>query len=75
MSIVHARLDPETEQLLRRVKKARGWSDSAAVRAGLRALAEQFRAGPGIRVIGVGRFASGQGDLGSNKRHLRGFGA
>jgi hypothetical protein len=27
------------------------------------------------RVIGLGRFASGVLDLGSNKKHLRGFGS
>lgn len=60
--------------MLRRLKRATGLSDSELVRRGLEALAQ---AQPGVsaeRVVGVGQFDSGVDDLGSNKRHLRGFG-
>jgi len=74
MSIVHARLDAKTEELLRRVKQSRGWTDSEAVRAGLRLLEAELTEVEAPRVIGVGEFSSGVSDLGSNQRHLRGFG-
>lgn len=72
--IVHARLDDETRALLEGLRRQTGLQDSEIVRRGIRALAERtIPAGP-HRVIGVGQFASGVADLGSDKRHLEGFG-
>ena len=72
-ALIHARLDPETQRHLARLRKTTGCSDSELVRRGLRALAAL--PGPeGPRIVGLGAFASGKTDLGSNRRHLRGFG-
>jgi hypothetical protein len=72
--MVHARLDDETEALLRRLGRATGLSESEVLRRGLLALeAVSGRAGK-PRIVGLGGFVSGQADLGSNKAHLAGFG-
>jgi hypothetical protein len=71
---IQARLDAEADALLRRLKRATGLSDSELVRRGLEALAQAQPGGSAERVVGVGQFDSGVDDLGSNKRHLRGFG-
>jgi Ribbon-helix-helix protein, copG family len=72
--VVHARLDDETDGLLRRLRRSTGLGDSELIRRGLRAL-DTVSAGKGRpSVIGLGAFASGVSDLGSNKRHLDGFG-
>jgi hypothetical protein len=72
--IVHARLDPESEELLEELRRRTGWRDSEVVRRGLRALADLTPASRPRRVVGLGRFRSGIPDLGSDPRHLRGFG-
>lgn len=72
--LVQARLDSETDELLRALRKRTGLSDSEIVRRGVRSLAETLPAPTGVQVIGVGRFSSGVRDLGSNKEHLAGFG-
>jgi len=51
-----------------------GWSPSRVVREGVNVLAACYSLPKAERVIGVGRFASGISDLGSNKKHLKGFG-
>lgn len=71
--IVHARLDPETQAILERLRRRTGLRDSELIRRALRA----FDAAPdsgASRIVGVGKFSSGVPDLGSDKRHLRGFG-
>ena len=71
--IVHARIDPATEKLLRRLEQQLGWSDSRIVREGIKSL--RVLLAPGRRrIVGLGQFRSGVPDLGSNKRHLKGFG-
>ncbi|MFO0964533.1 MAG: hypothetical protein U0793_02955 [Gemmataceae bacterium] len=73
-AIIHARLDPQTAALCRRLAKQFGWSDSKIVREAIRVLAA-LAPGTGPRkVIGQGKFRSGLADLGSNKRHLDDFG-
>jgi hypothetical protein len=74
--IIHARLDARTRQIMQGLKRRYGWSDSEIVRQGIRALGEtdlppQERRD---RIVGLGKFASGLPDLGSNKDHLRDFG-
>jgi hypothetical protein len=72
--IVQARLDPETLDLLARLRRNSGLSDSELLRRGLRRLAEQAPRARRHRIVGVGKFASAVSDLGSNKRRLREFG-
>lgn len=72
--LVQARLDDETDGILRELRRRTGLSDSELVRRGVRALAETLPAKVGVHVYGIGRFSSGVRDLGSNKTHLRGFG-
>jgi len=71
--IVQARLDDETRAVLERLRRQTGVGESELVRRGLKLLASASEERP-KRIIGLGRFASGRTDLGSNKRHLRGFG-
>jgi hypothetical protein len=71
--MIHARLDPETERMLRRLQQRFGWSDSQVVREGIKVLNGLTERGQS-RVAGLGRFSSGIPDLGSNKTHLKGFG-
>jgi hypothetical protein len=44
------------------------------VREGLRLLAASHPAAGPRRIAGMGQFSSGKPDLGSNKKHLKGFG-
>jgi hypothetical protein len=71
--IVQARLDQDSEALLQRLRRRTGLSESALVRRGLALLEASERRGRS-RIVGLGKFESGRRDLGSNKRHLRGFG-
>ena len=72
--IVQARIDEPTRRLLTRLRRSTGLSDSELVRKGLSLLADT-RTGYRVRKIrGLGRFESGHRDLGSNKKHLSGFG-
>lgn len=73
---VHARLDPDTQRILQRLKRRYGWSDSEVVRRGIRTVGETqlSQQGQRRRIAGLGRFVSGIADLGSNKEHLSGFG-
>jgi hypothetical protein len=71
---VQARLDRRSQVALERLVRRLGWSPSRVVREGVHLLAACYGVPSAKRVIGVGRFASGVSDLGSNKKHLRGFG-
>jgi hypothetical protein len=71
---VQARLDPESQAALDGLVRRLGWSPSKVVRESLRLMARQHTTAPRKKVIGVGEFDSGLTDLGSNKRHLEGFG-
>lgn len=72
MKTVQARLDAETEKTLVRLTEQLGLSPSMVVREGIRLLAASQ---PKARmIVGLGEFASGISDLGSNKKHLKGFG-
>jgi hypothetical protein len=72
--VVHARLDAETQRVLARLKRLTGENDSAVIRRALRALDAASPAPTGKRIVGMGKFASGHADLGSNREHLHGFG-
>jgi len=71
---VQARLDAASQAALDRLTANLGWSPSRVVREALKALAAGHTRRRRPRVIGVGRFDSGITDLGSNPRHLDGFG-
>jgi len=71
---VQARLTAIEQQALARLVRQLGWSPSKVVREGLRLAAVAYPAAGRPRVAGLGQFASGRPDLGSNKKHLRGFG-
>jgi len=73
---VHARLDEESSKALRRLRQQTGWKDSEIIRRGIRLLAGVATPNGGRReIIGLGKFASGISNLGSNKDHLKGFGS
>jgi hypothetical protein len=72
--VVQARLDDDTEKMLGELRRRTRLSDSELVRRAIRSLAVVPPTGGGPRVVGIGRFASGVRDLGSNKAHLKKFG-
>lgn len=72
--VVQARLDDKTEKLLGELRRRTRLSESELVRRAIRSLAVIPAPTGGPRVIGIGRFASGVRDLGSNKAHLKHFG-
>jgi len=71
---VQARLDSETQMALEGLVRRLDWSPSRVVREGVRLLAACYGTASKAKVVGMGRFASGVPDLGSNKKHLKGFG-
>jgi hypothetical protein len=73
-STIQARLDEPSQKRLEQLVKRLGWSTSRVVREGLRLLAACHITHGKRKIIGQGKFASGVGDLASNKAHLRGFG-
>ena len=73
--VVQARLDDDTDRMLAELRRRTQLSDSELVRRAIRSLAVLPHPRGGPKVVGVGRFASGIRDLGSNKARLKGFGA
>ncbi len=73
-SIVQSRLDEQTRKLLDDLTERLEMSPSQVVREGIRLLAVSHPAKGKRRIAGMGQFSSGIGDLGSNKKHLKGFG-
>jgi len=71
---IQARLDEESKKTLSALMRATGWSASRAVREGLRMLSGVHGKKKKPRIAGLGQFVSGITDLGSNKKHLKGFG-
>lgn len=72
--IIHARLDGNTDSLRSELQTQLGWNDSQIVREGIKALSALVRTKGKRKIIGLGRFRSGIPDLGSNNKHLNGFG-
>jgi hypothetical protein len=70
---VQARLDDGTREALDGLVRRLGWSPSEVVREGIRLVDKQHAKPP--RLIGVGIFSSGLGDLATNKKYMEGFGA
>jgi hypothetical protein len=73
-TVIHARLDADTDSLRSALQKQLGWSDSQIVREGIKALSSLIRTSGKRKIVGMGRFESGVSDLGSDKKHLEGFG-
>jgi hypothetical protein len=73
-SSIQARLDPDSQKALEQLAGRLGWSPSKIVREGIRLLESCYGESTGQRIVGLGKFSSGIRDLGSNKRHLKGFG-
>jgi len=73
-SAIQARLDDLSRKRLAVLVRELGWSPSQIVREGLRVLEASYLRRKKRGVIGLGKFSSGVSDLGSNKKHLHGFG-
>ncbi len=73
-SSVQARLDRQSQAALARLVRRLGWSPSKVVREGVRLLAACDAGETGNRIIGLAQFSTAVRDLGSNKKHLKGFG-
>jgi hypothetical protein len=73
-SVIHARLDSDTDSIRNELQQQLGWTDSQIVREGIKSLSSLVRTGSKRKIVGLGRFNSGIADLGSNKKHLKGFG-
>jgi hypothetical protein len=71
---VQARLDPESQEALETLTRRLGVSQSEIVRASLRLMVQQNAAPKKVKFIGIGKFASGVGDLATNKKHMEGYG-
>jgi Arc/MetJ-type ribon-helix-helix transcriptional regulator len=71
---VQARLDEETQAALDRLVRRHGMSVSEVIREGIRLVAKQQGTGAVRRMIGIGMYASGVPDMGSNKKYLEGLG-
>ena len=72
---VQARLDEETQAALDGLVRENGWTASQAIRQCILVTAEQRATKPRPRLIGIGMFSSGLGDLATNKKYMEGFGA
>src|SRR5260370_9459140 len=73
-SAIQARLDDLSRKRLVVLVRELGWSPSQIVREGLRVLEASYLRRKKRGVIGLGKFSSAVSDLGSNKKHLHGFG-
>ncbi len=73
-STIQARLDDRSRKRLAALVRELGWTPSRVVREGLRILEVHYVCRKKQGVIGLGRFSSGVPDLGTNRKHLRGFG-
>jgi hypothetical protein len=71
---IQARLDDRSRKRLDVLVRELGWTPSRIVREGLRILEASYLRRKKRGIIGLGKFSSGLPDLGSNKKHLSGFG-
>ena len=67
-------MDDDDRRTLSLLSRKLGWAPSRIVREGIRLVAACHLGTKGRDVAGLGQFASGIPDLGSNKDHLRNFG-
>jgi hypothetical protein len=73
-SAFQARLDNRSRKRLALLVRELGRSPSQVVREGLHVLEASYLRKKKRGIIGLGKFSSGISDLGSNNKHLRGFG-
>lgn len=73
-STIQARLDEASRRNLARLVRTLGWTPSQVVREALRRMSASPLPDGRLRITGMGKFSSGIPDLGSNKKHLKGFG-
>jgi hypothetical protein len=73
-SVIQARLDERSQKRLRILVRELGLTPSEVVREGIRALETSHLRKKKRSIIGLGKFVSGMSDLGSNKKHLDGYG-
>ena len=73
-AVVHARLDPETQEMLAQLRKRRGARDSAIIREAIQSLHRTVHPTTRPKIVGVGEFTARATDLATNAKHLRGFG-
>lgn len=73
---IHARIGRQDREVLERLKKATGMSESDIVRKGLHLVAREVQQRSALDLAGasVGRFGRGPRDLSTNRDHLEGFG-
>jgi hypothetical protein len=67
-------LDAGTRRTLGQLVSHLDWSPSRVLREGLRLMAASHPVAGRPRIVGMGKSSSGVPDLGSNKKHLKGFG-
>jgi hypothetical protein len=72
--VIQARLDERSQKRLRSLVRELGLTPSEAVREGIRALESTHLRKKKRTIVGLGKFDSGIPDLGSNKKHLDGYG-
>jgi ppGpp synthetase/RelA/SpoT-type nucleotidyltranferase len=73
-SVIHARLDDDTDALRNDLQSQLGWSDSQIVREGIKSLSSLVQKAGKRKIVGLGKFKSDVSDLGSNKKYLKSFG-
>jgi hypothetical protein len=71
---VQVRLDKESEAALRQLVRAKGGTASQAVRESILKAAQQLKARPVRRLVGIGCVDFGPGDLATNKERMRSIG-
>ena len=74
---VHARLSREDREVLDRLKRSMGYSESDILRQGLYLVAEAAGSRPSARTLAglsAGKFRNGPRDLSTARKHLEGFG-
>jgi hypothetical protein len=74
MRIAWPRIDAATEAALARLRRRACLTDARRVRRAPDLVSQRMKPVEVRRVRGIGRFASGRSDLGSNKACLSGFG-
>jgi hypothetical protein len=72
--MISARIDAKTYETLQQLKQQSGWNFSKVIRFAIQSFAINKNQRTKRKIIGMGRFASRAPDLGSNKKHMKGFG-
>jgi hypothetical protein len=73
-TMVQSRFDAKAEAALKRLTRTHGWTTSQALRECVLRVDEETSAKPRPRLIGIGKYDSGIGDLATNKKHMEDFG-